>query len=436
MPSSSRSVFVLEFVLGLASILSPAVAQYPKLDPRQRELLSAAKSQLDRAGANIERLAQATTRLKVGDPSVRLQDVEVLLERKREAVQSLVDANSRFRQLPLAHPDVKAQAERLRPLRESLSEAEQQLIVVHDALVAAVGAGSEVSAVVDFERLREFASSFGELVPLSADVERATAVAKLLPRLRAERSAVAERHRERLQQSTPIAKEWATVLADFDRRFAEFTAAVDEFAAAAPADLARQLSGVLATAQAAVASGTHAEFGAESELSQRVERIARELALLEAIAPAGAPTDSARAAFASAIAKLRELSGGFVESIVAAATMPPDRYRGADREALIAVLRACWQADGNGKAALAVGIRGENWRREVRWDWIGDAWRRIDRSRLDGFVIAAHDERVAVRHAVELTKDHGRGDAITARLVEDPSAEPAVSVCLLRNNVR
>ena len=183
MPSSSRSVFVLEFVLGLASILSPAVAQYPKLDPRQRELLSAAKSQLDRAGANIERLAQATTRLKVGDPSVRLQDVEVLLERKREAVQSLVDANSRFRQLPLAHPDVKAQAERLRPLRESLSEAEQQLIVVHDALVAAVGAGSEVSAVVDFERLREFASSFGELVPLSADVERATAVAKLLPRL-------------------------------------------------------------------------------------------------------------------------------------------------------------------------------------------------------------------------------------------------------------
>ncbi len=117
--------------------------------------------------------------------------------------------------------------------------------------------------------------------------------------------------------------------------------------------------------------------------------------------------------------------------------MPPaEQCNGADKEELIALVKAKWAEASVDAEVLKMGINSTDWRRDTRWEYASKTWSKVDQSRIQGFVIVKAGDDMAVVHYINLVKDHMAGDKITAWNLDDPKAEPDVSQKLLLKNVQ
>lgn len=195
-------------------------------------------------------------------------------------------------------------------------------------------------------------------------------------------------------------------------------AAATAYASAAAVEF--EFAEALRLTDEAVAKGHVVYFGPGGSVTQRLAWAKQKLAVLTALAPASADAKAAAAKLQAAGKKVVEQQAALAEQIVAANQPPPDRYRGPDREALLGVLRDTWTKAGTGAVPLKIGIVGEAWKRRVAWEWRAQAWHKSDSSKIQGFVLVALDDKIAVRHAINLVKDHQSGDKVTAHFVDDP----------------
>jgi len=133
-------------VIVLAAVGCAAVAGAQALSPQQQRLLGEAAASLDQSERLIQKLETETRSLKVGGEGTTLEKTKALLADRDKASQLINTANTRFRQLPLANPDVRAQYDRVKPLRDSLMASDKKLVEVHNELAKGGAQPPPVSA--------------------------------------------------------------------------------------------------------------------------------------------------------------------------------------------------------------------------------------------------------------------------------------------------
>ncbi|MBL8823239.1 MAG: hypothetical protein JNJ77_11670 [Planctomycetia bacterium] len=148
------------------------------------------------------------------------------------------------------------------------------------------------------------------------------------------------------------------------------------------------------------------------------------LLALEALDPENRELARLKAELIKIRSEVNSLAATMRNDIIAGNTPPPDEYRNSDRAALLQLLQEKWSKEGNGQKVLKAGIITSQWTRSITWQRVGSEWQRSDKSRIQGYVITQLDNQLAVRHTLNLSKDHLSHDKISVSLLNDPKAEP------------
>jgi hypothetical protein len=196
------------------------------------------------------------------------------------------------------------------------------------------------------------------------------------------------------------------------------------------------LDHMLKMAKQAVEYQAPAYFLPENDISLRTEAAKVRMKYLEAFSPGSGELKSASEKMAATIKEVAEIQKSLSAKILEQNSLPPDAYQQADREALIKLIQAKWEQSGNKSKILKVGIVGADWNRNVSWELQNRSLYKVDRSRIQGYVIVAHDAKLAVRHSINLTKDHIDKDKISLSFLNDPKAQPELVNQILLSKVK
>lgn len=430
--SKVLAVLVSILVCGVVS------AQAKKLPYQQAQLLKDAKYYLDQSEGLLEAIDQKIGPMKVGDPSVQLRDVQTILNTTDKVAQYLKNADSRFKQLPADHPDVKAQADRYAALKPRLDANVSKATELKKGLDGIVNQGGTAEWKADFERLREINQMFGDPQILQTQPERAIDVIRQIPAVKAERARIAEKYGALMQQNTPESRDMKGVLNYFDERFGGFDRACQQFAAEAPAGIRKEISDATKMGEGAVAEKKHAFFGEGGGVAQQLGFAQTRLDVFSAIAPDSAEVAACKNELAAARENLKQMSASLQDNIIAANKVPNQTYSGGDIPALVAMIEAQWKEAGLPNEVLKTGINSTEWRRDTRWEWssASKAWQKYDKSKLQGFIIIKRDDTRASVHYVNFLRNHLANDSVTAYWFNDPKEELSVTYLMLLSNVK
>ncbi len=285
-------------------------------------------------------------------------------------------------------------------------------------------------------RLRDVNVQIGNPAIFRDRPEQAIEAVKLLPGLQHDSERIKKKFGPLLQQRAQPYKDLGSTLRLFEQRLGAFETAVNDFAQGAPAAIDGDITEALRMAEQAVSEKHPLYFGPEGGVAQRLSWATTKLEVLSAI---DSKSDAARQAaeeLTDARKKVQTLQAALRGDIIAANQVPPDRYQGDDRAALLELLRKKWVDDGTGQDILKVGINGQQWEEKIRWTWVSDAWEKSDLSHLQGYVMVRLDDKIAVRHTINLVKDHLAGDRVDGHFLNDPKKDADISDQILLSKIK
>lgn len=422
---------MMAVVLGLT--VSAAAAQEKRLDYRQEGSLKDAVYYLNQVEGIVGSMEKASAKWKAKDPSVSVNDVNGQLQHRDRATQYLNNASTRLKALPADHSKVKPELKRYDDATGRLAKVEAKLVEIKKGLDKVVKQGETPAYRNDFDRLKEINQMFADPSGLRSRPAQAVEAAKQVGAAKAERERIAQKYDDLLKQPTGEAKQMREVLAHSERVFGEYEKALKEWLDDAPGEVEKGAAEAVRTAKEGVNNNKPGYFGEQGGVRQRLAQARETYEVLAALSPDGAGTARAKRAVDEAKAATAEMGAKFIESTVASNPAPEDGYHGSDEAALVNVLREKWAKGGNGTAVLKVGVRGPNWQRTTRWEWSAahKGWEKVDKSRIQGFVVVKVDDRHAAVWWVNLVKDHLNGDVVAAHFVSDPKKNPDVTNLVL-----
>jgi hypothetical protein len=410
-----------------------------KLNYQQVNLLKDAKYYLDGGERGITDLTAAVDKMKVGDASVPLRQVQAGIGTVAAIRKQMGYATDRLKQLPAEHADVKVQADRVKPMEESLAALEAKLKEVEGGLKGVVATGEGEGYQTDMKRLREITVTYGD--PRRVLETRAKLAVELigqLPAVKEERKKLGEKYAGLVAQKGKPGQDISGVMAYADEQVGAFEKAEAAFAAAAPGRIDGALSELQKLAKEGVDNKKPLYFGEKGGIVQRFDQVDNELMVWKAIAGEAAVKGAADKV-AAARADVKRMGETMLADIVATNGPPVDSYCGADREQLLGMLKAKATEGFGGKAeVLKVGLNSTQWDRDTRWKWqdAQSSFYKIDVSRMQGWVLVKASADMAAVYHVNFSKDHMKGDAIDAYFFDDPKGEVGVRQKVLMKNVK
>lgn len=256
-----------------------------------------------------------------------------------------------------------------------------------------------------------------------------------LAAVRAEIDDARKAHADALKApKTPGLERLKFALADADRWLPEYEKAARTFASAEAVN--KDLADILKKARQGVENKAPAYFKPGNDIDLFTQRVNARLAAMDALGVDAKAIAAAQEAVADTAKQVRALRDGMRDQILAQNDPPADLYQKADRVAMLKTVTDTWAKSGNKAEVLKVGIVTADWARKVSWEVVGKELQKVDRSRLQGYVIVKLDDTTAVRYSVNLVKDHLAGDAVSAYLLDDPKAEPEVGNLLPRSKLK
>lgn len=425
-------------LLLMLAVVGDAMAQQPpkRLDYRQEQSLKDARYYLDQVEGTTELIAKKSAVMKVGDASVQIQDVDNLLANKARLAQYLTNVESRLKPLPADHADVKVEQARFDKAKAALDAQDKKLTEIRNALAGVIAKGGGAEWKADFDRLREINRMFADPQIIERQPEAAIETIKLIQPVMEERKRIAAKYADLLKQTTPEAKDMNSVLRYSDEVFGKFDAALKVFVASAPGLIVKTVDDAITMGEGAAAGKKHMFFGEHGGVNQRLTQAQVQLTVLAAAAPDAPDTASARQKLEAARAKIKTMQSALLEGIVQSNQPPQERYSGADKAALIDLVKKKWAESGIAAEVLKTGINSQSWQRDTRWEWRARAWNKVDVSRIQGHIIVKKDATTALIYHINFVKDHLAADTITAYFFNDLKAEPDVTMKLALKNVK
>ena len=224
------------------------------------------------------------------------------------------------------------------------------------------------------------------------------------------------------------------MLAGMKETVTQFESAAKKFCSMESID--QDLDHVQKMAQRAVENQAPAYFKEGNDIHNRTALVRNKIRLLETLDPKGDSLSKAKQKLEESNKKVAEIQKSLVGEILQQNSLPDDNYKQSDRNELVEKLQSHWTSKGNGRKAMKVGIVGGNWNRTVAWEIQNRTATKVDRSRIQGWVLVEQDAKTVVRHSINLFKDHLNGDRITAVFVSDPKEQPDLSNVLLKERAK
>ena len=431
MQSSRISVVV---VLITAMLATAAGAQTKRLDYKSVEALKDAKFYLAQVEGNLKLFDERSAGWKVGDPNVPLREVEGMLSTRPQIDGYVQNIENRFKVLTVDHPEVNKEREHFAAVKAQLDKTFGHLNALKSGLAGVVKQGEGEEYKADAKRLEEINAMFRNAGILWTNRPEAVGIASQMVHVKAERQRIAEKYADLLKQSTPPAEEMKKSLARVDSVFGAFEEKAKEATAALPSEIDGHVSEAIKGAQEAVAQKKPAWFSPTSDIASRIRQAQEGAELLKALSPDAATPYLAKVA--DARKQVATMSEALQGDVLEAARCPDERYDAPDKAELTEAVKAKWAAEGNGAEVLKAGMNSAGWRREDRWEWNGGAWRHVDQSKTQGFIVAKIDDSTAAVYHVNFTKDHLNGDKVSTYFFDDPKAPPTLHQKVLLKNVK
>jgi hypothetical protein len=432
----SNRVTFLGILVACFSV-APAVAHaQAKLGYQQAQLLKDAAYYVLQVEGNLEKFDEKSANWKVGDSTVQMQDVEGILGTRKQLDQYMTNAASRFKQLPAAHPDVAAEKAHFDEVARHVEKTFSHLNEIKAGLSGVVAQGSGEDFKADFKRLQEINRLYEDSQLLRREPDRDIETIKQIAAVRAEPKRFAEKYAALLNQSTPEAQNMKRGLANFDQVMTDFDRRAAEWKQQIPAEIDQKLNGVIDDARRAVENKTPAWFKPENGIANSLKQTQGYVDLLAAFDPNGPDAKRAQEKIASTRAEVATIAKTMEADILEANRVPEDRFTGPDKDELVAKMKEKWAKDGLKGDVLAAGMNSSGWQRETRWEWNGNAWRKVDYSRTQGFIVRKLDDTTAAVYHVNFSKDHLQEDRISLGLFDDMKEEPSIERKILIKNIQ
>lgn len=186
----------------------------------------------------------------------------------------------------------------------------------------------------------------------------------------------------------------------------------------------------------AIQNQAPAYFQVGNDISNRQQSIALRLRVLEKLS-----TNSPELKQSQKIAKMlanevQKSQRSLLDSILQLNQLPIDNYQKADRAELLKLVKETWLMSQPTEKPIQVGLIGSDWTRTKKWEIQNRTLYEVDRSRLQGYVVVAHDEKtVALRH-VQINRDHINNEKTTAWNLSDVQAPPTPNELILKSKLK
>ena len=277
----------------------------------------------------------------------------------------------------------------------------------------------------DFERLREITNQFGNEQIFFSSPQIGAEVAPLFAPAKLERARLAEKYADLLKQrgGDQILQ---SMLNACDATLERFDKAANDYADNAPARLAKQLDEARSTAKMGIENKSPAFFNPDGGVTSNLKAAQITCDTLVGLRPDTDAANQAVADMAAARVEIAALAEVLNAEILATNRVPDDQYQGADRDALLALVKEYWANSGTGSGPMHVGLNSSQWTRNTRWVWQGTSksWYKLDASNAQGFVVVKLDDEFARVIHIEIFKNHLEEDRISLSFYDDPK-EPA-----------
>lgn len=315
-------------------------------------------------------------------------------------------------QLPKDGAGVAQTADEVAKAMARVDAAGKTLAPIHARLMKIVDPASYPTMDADVARIQGLAQMFGDPQVMEANPERAAEIIQQAAAAKEELVKFAKTYELLAAQGTEAGKRCSGVANYLSERFNNFAKAADAKKAALPGQIKADIDQAVQMADTAVTNKTPAFFGEGGGVQQRLGWAKSKIVLLSALdADAG---KTAEKTLADTQAAMKQKLASLRDDIITQNPLPPDRYTGADKQAIIDRAVAAWKAVQPDANVVAVRVIGEKWEREALWRLENRTWYYIDRSRLQAQVLVKHDDKLAVIRPVNLWIDHVSGDKQSA----------------------
>lgn len=405
---------------------------YPHADNFKNALFTLRRVEGDSAGITkiVEELKPQEDQLAI-DHRRTASALATLTEARRQA--GFVDDG--LAKIPANGEGVAEAKERLATARAELDTAEAYLEPLNGKLLKLIDPSGYPDFQADLKRLRELGASYANPEVLFRDQRaRAAEAFEQSEAAKAECVRIARAYVRLMEQQTEMGKQIEAAGNGFLSRHEAFLAAAGEQRASLPADVRADMAEADRLADDAVKNQKPLWF--TGGIPQRMEWVEDKLALYEALDPAAAP--ALRREVEELKGSLRERADSLRELIIRENELPPDRYAGTDRDAAIAVAVDGWKVQEKDAEVLAVRIPSEAWTRETKWTYSNGTWYFSDRSTLQVRLLVADKKNpeLAIDRAINVKKDHQKGDTMIGVPLRSFDEELQPSEYLLRSKVK
>ncbi len=417
---------------------TPPPAETPggkKLDYRQEEQFRNARFKLREISGQAAALKEFSGKV------AEIEDVTGLDHRlMAQAVNTVALARKRigefhthFDPLPADGRGVPELAAQFKSDLAEIDAADKILAPRWEQLARLIDPASYPELTADYDRLRELSGMFSDTNVFLNDRTRAAGLLEQMAPARKEADRILAAYAVLVRQKTDMGEKLMKQHTYFGSKLESFQAAVAQQKTQLPNEIAGHLAEARQYAEEAVAEKKPLFF--TGGIPQRIDWAKEKIALLTAI-DAGAGAQQ-QAELDRLQAQLKQQQESLREQIIAGNDMPADRYRGADREALVKRATDKWKQREPKAEVLAARIPAENWKREVMWrSQNTGSWYKIDRSKLQVQLLVAVDDKLAVIRPINLWTNHISNDELTATIFHGEDDELLPGSYLLRTKIK
>lgn len=386
----------------------PASGGGTKLGYQQEEQLKGAQFNLREVEGNAAGLAELMAKLKPVEDRKSIDHREVV-----RAMTTIENANRKagfvddaLSPLPADGAGVADTRARLDAARASVAASAAFFTPLHAELMKLIDPATYPAIDADIKRLRELAQMFGDPVLMQSDPVAAAGVLTQKDAALEEAKRVATAYAPLMVQQTELGEEVEGAGNYFLQRYQAYLAAAEAMKETLPAEIRGHLTDAKALADQAVAKQNVMFFagGIPQQLGFAEDR----LVLLRAIDPALAQPVATE--LETGKQEIDQRAKALETKIIQENTVPENRYRGDDREALTEVAVSGWKVQQPDAEVLAVYFPVEQWKRTTQWEYWNGTWTYVDYSKIQAQLLVKHDDELAVIRPVNLRKDHQQSD--------------------------
>ncbi len=411
-----------------------SAAAAPKLDYKQEELLRNARFNLREVAGGVEKAGSVVSALDAPDNKVVHGQVVSALATLEQAFTKLKHANDALAQLPASHPQVSPVVKAAAEAGEKLGAYQSRLQAQEKALGQLAGVGNYPRFDQDFTLLQELSRRYGDFAAVSQQPELLAQIIREDTQVMQEIQRIARTYLPLVEQKTDAGQRMEKLFNHFQSQRGGFATQLMEYRKTLPDAFQKDVDQVQKLVQQAVQEKKPAFFAPEGGVEQHLQFAQQKLLVMEAFGEEAAAPFKARMQQVRDQAKAQAKS--LEEQIIAGNVLPNDNYKGADRDAIIAMAKEGWSHQQKDAKILKAVIPSESWTHDTRWRWTRDAFVKVDVSRIQVQLVIQHDGQLAVIQPVNIHKDHLQNDRLTGHPLREGSETPPPQAFLLLSKVK